>query len=185
MFMHRIRLENLLSFGPEAQELELKPLNVLIGPNGSGKSNLIEVMGLLKAAPTEVTAPIREGGGSDNWGWRGEEEWPGESRVEVVVERSYYRSNQQPLRYSLGFTFVFGFTSLEEKIGDVEGVEQGEDGPECYVERESGKVTLNYRDLNGRRSQRELPASRFQGGSIDPVATQGSISISGTYVSGD
>ena len=45
MFMHRIRLENILSFGPDAQELELKPLNVLIGPNGSGKSNLIEVIG--------------------------------------------------------------------------------------------------------------------------------------------
>ncbi len=34
MFMHRIKLQNLLSFGPGAQELELKPLNVLIGPNG-------------------------------------------------------------------------------------------------------------------------------------------------------
>ena len=64
MFMHRIRLENILSFGPDAQELELKPLNVLIGPNGSGKSNLIEVIGLLKAAPSDVMAPIREG-------WRG------------------------------------------------------------------------------------------------------------------
>ena len=41
MFMHRIKLENILSFGPDAQELELRPLNVLIGPNGSGKSNLI------------------------------------------------------------------------------------------------------------------------------------------------
>ena len=32
MFIHRIKLENVLSFGPEAQELELRPLNVLIGP---------------------------------------------------------------------------------------------------------------------------------------------------------
>ena len=63
MFMHRIKLANILSFGPDSQELELKPLNVLIGPNGSGKSNLIEVIGLLKAAPSDVLAPIREGGG--------------------------------------------------------------------------------------------------------------------------
>ena len=28
MFIHRIRVENMLSFGPDAQELELKPLNV-------------------------------------------------------------------------------------------------------------------------------------------------------------
>ena len=47
MLIHRIKLKNILSFGPDAQDLELKPLNVLIGPNGSGKSNLIEVIGLL------------------------------------------------------------------------------------------------------------------------------------------
>ena len=45
MLLHRIKLENILSFGPDAQELELKPLNVLIGPNASGKSNLMEAGG--------------------------------------------------------------------------------------------------------------------------------------------
>ena len=84
MFMHRIKLENILSFGPDSQELELKPLNVLIGPNGSGKSNLIEVIGLLKAAPSDVLAPIREGGGSENWIWRGEPKAT-KARVEVVM----------------------------------------------------------------------------------------------------
>ena len=74
MFMHRIKLENILSFGPDAQELDLEPLNVLIGPNGSGKSNLIEVIGLLKAAPRELTKPIIEGGGVANWIWKGEPE---------------------------------------------------------------------------------------------------------------
>ncbi len=38
-----IRLQNFLSFGPEAEEIELKSVNVLIGSNASGKSNLIEV----------------------------------------------------------------------------------------------------------------------------------------------
>ena len=33
MFMHAIKLENIRSFGPDTQELELAPLNVLIGPN--------------------------------------------------------------------------------------------------------------------------------------------------------
>ena len=89
MFMHRIRLENILSFGPDAQELELKPLNVLIGPNGSGKSNLIEVIGLLKAAPSDVMAPIREGGGGDNWIWRGEPTAT-EARVEVVLSGLFF-----------------------------------------------------------------------------------------------
>ena len=44
MFIHRIKLTNLLSFGSDMPELELKPLNVLIGPNGSGKSNFMRTI---------------------------------------------------------------------------------------------------------------------------------------------
>lgn len=74
MLIKSIKLENLLSFGPETEALEMGPLNVLIGPNGSGKSNLIEAIGLLQAAPKDLTAPIREGGGIHDWIWRGEPE---------------------------------------------------------------------------------------------------------------
>ena len=124
MFMHRIKLENILSFGPDAQELKLKPLNVLIGPNGSGKSNLIEVIGLLRAAPSDVMAPIREGGGGDNWIWRGERNVT-EARVEVDVVNPFGRSDKQLLRYSLAFgPFFFGLPSLKEEIGEVERTER-------------------------------------------------------------
>ena len=61
-FIHKIKLQNFLSYGSEGEEIELQPLNVLIGPNGSGKSNLIEAIGLLQATPSNLTAPIREGG---------------------------------------------------------------------------------------------------------------------------
>ena len=71
--IERIRLKNILSFGEEGQEITLEPLNVLIGPNGSGKSNLIEVLGLLHAAPTDLAAAIRAGGGASEWMWKGEE----------------------------------------------------------------------------------------------------------------
>ena len=54
MLIQRIKLRNVLSFGPNGLELELKPLNVLIGPNGSGKSNLIEAIALLQTAPKEL-----------------------------------------------------------------------------------------------------------------------------------
>ena len=156
MFMHRIKLENILSFGPDSQELELKPLNVLIGPNGSGKSNLIEVIGLLRAAPSDVMAPIREGGGGDNWIWRGEPKAT-EARVEVVVGEPFALSYKRPLRYSLAFgPFFFGGTSLIEEIGEVERTEEGEHSSEHYLERRSGKVTLTYRDESGKKSQREL-----------------------------
>ena len=43
-----LRLKDFLSYGGEGEEVELKPLNVLIGPNASGKSNLIEAIGLPK-----------------------------------------------------------------------------------------------------------------------------------------
>lgn len=68
-----IKLTNLLSFGPDSPELELRPLNVLIGPNGSGKSNLIEAIRLLQAAPSDLSKPVRglQGGGIGEWLWKG------------------------------------------------------------------------------------------------------------------
>ena len=53
-----IQLSNFLSYGQNAEIIELEPLNVLIGPNCSGKSNLIEALGLLEATPKDLTAPI-------------------------------------------------------------------------------------------------------------------------------
>jgi predicted ATPase len=69
-FLHSIRLENLLSYGRQAEPLALEPLNVLIGPNGSGKSNLVAAISLLAAAPKELARPVREGGGAREWIWK-------------------------------------------------------------------------------------------------------------------
>ena len=70
--LERIRLKNLLSFGPDSEEFELRPLNVLIGTNGSGKSNFIEAVGLLQAAPSELGSPIQAGRGVGDWIWQGD-----------------------------------------------------------------------------------------------------------------
>ena len=70
----RIKAQNLLSFGPDGIDLDMKPLNVLIGPNGSGKSNLLDVINLFQAAPRELAAPVRKDGGVQDWIWRGEPE---------------------------------------------------------------------------------------------------------------
>ena len=162
MFMHRIKLENILSFGPDAQELELKPLNVLIGPNGSGKSNLIEVIGLLKAAPSDVLAPIREGGGGGNWIWRGEPTAT-EARVEIVVGSLLYPAGKQPLRYSVAFCpFVFGIGFLKEEIVEDKQAERDEGGAERYLWRSGANVILSYLDESGKRSQRELPVNEIR-----------------------
>ena len=162
MFMHSIKLENILSFGPDAQELELKPLNVLIGPNGSGKSNVLEVIGLLRAAPTDVLAPIREGGGGDNWIWRGEERAT-KALVEIATGEPFIPLDTQLLRYSLAFgPFIFGAPILIEEFGEAEQLKEGEHSSERYLERRSGKVTVTYRDEGGKKCQRELPPTNIR-----------------------
>ena len=157
MFMHRIKLENILSFGPDAQELALKPLNVLIGPNGAGKSNLIEVIGLLKAATSDITTPMREGGGGENWMWRGEP--TGQvARVEISVGPPVSWFKEQLDRYSLAFSFgVFGGPHFKEEIGEVVGGAQEEDSSERFLERDSGRLEMSYRDENRQRKKREVP----------------------------
>ena len=48
-FIESIQIQNLLSFGPDTEPLELGDLNVLIGPNGSGKSNFLDIIYLLRS----------------------------------------------------------------------------------------------------------------------------------------
>jgi len=73
-FLKSIRPVNLLSFGPNTPEIELRPLNILIGPNGSGKSNLIEIIRLLHYLPDkDPWSVVMETGGVDEWIWKGED----------------------------------------------------------------------------------------------------------------
>ena len=75
-FIHKIKLQNFLSYGSEGEEIELQPLNVLIGTNTSGTSNLIEAIGILKAIPTDLPAPFRQGGGISEFLWKGNKDTP-------------------------------------------------------------------------------------------------------------
>ena len=80
-FLRSIQLSGFLSFPPDASAVTLTPLNVLIGPNGSGKSNLIEAVELLRATPTAFAAAIRDGGGAQEWLWKGDKaKWPRDDR---------------------------------------------------------------------------------------------------------
>jgi predicted ATPase len=56
MLIERLRLKKILSFHDAT--IELGQLNILIGPNAVGKSNLIEVIGLLRAAPNGLAPAI-------------------------------------------------------------------------------------------------------------------------------
>jgi predicted ATPase len=69
IFIKTLTLQNFLSY--KSEKIELQPLNVLIGPNGSGKSNLIEALAVLKATPTDLSSAFRQGGGVDDFLWKG------------------------------------------------------------------------------------------------------------------
>ena len=147
MFIRRIKLENLLSFGPNTEELELAPLNILIGPNGSGKSNLIEAIGLLKATPRDLTAPIREGGGIRDWIWRGEPK-VSSAYIEVILDNP----KGAALRYCLGFAEKGQRFELTDERIENEEAYPNHLRPYLYYELQGGRATLNDRG----ETQRQL-----------------------------
>ena len=153
MFIKRIKLKNLLSFGPDTEALELRPLNVLIGPNGSGKSNLIEAIGLLKATPRDLTAPIREGGGIRDWIWRGDPR-ASSAHIEVILDNP----KGSALRYCLGLAERGQqFELIEERIENKDAY-SSEKKPYLYYELMGGNALLNYsgESYNSGKTRRPL-----------------------------
>ena len=138
-FLKTIRLENILSYGPEGVELPLEPLNVLIGPNASGKSNLIEALSMLRAAPYDIQAPIRGGGGILEWLWKGNREFS-TANIQVLVE---YPKGQMPLRYRLSFGEQGGRFYLLEEAVENEKPTQGNIQPYFYYRYQNGNSIIN------------------------------------------
>ncbi len=92
-------LRNLLSFGPDTKPIPLRSLNVLIGPNGSGKSNLLEAISLLRSAPKDLSAPVKEAGGVSDWLWKGAKSPT--ATIEAVIR--YPEQEEMPIRHSFSF----------------------------------------------------------------------------------
>lgn len=86
-FLKSIHPVNLLSFGPDTKEIELRPLNILIGPNGSGKSNLIEIVGLLQSfTEKKPWTHVTETGGVNEWAWKDAKNHHAPSSQEISLE---------------------------------------------------------------------------------------------------
>jgi predicted ATPase len=137
--IERIKLTDFLSFGPGAHTLELRPLNVLIGPNGSGKSNLVEAFSLLRAVPSDLPLPIRQGGGVDEWIWRGK---PGSGAQKAEIETVFHAGEiaGSAVRYRVSFGSEAGrFVVLDERIEN----EAGTPKPYFYFGYENGRPMLN------------------------------------------
>lgn len=140
--LRTLRLTNFLSYGPEGTEIELQPLNVLIGPNGSGKSNFIEAIGLLKAAPKDIAAPIHDGGGIAEWVWKGQEAETGTSTsIDLGIETTVsYSQGSLPLRHRFQLSTIGPhFKVTEEEITDVP---KGGSEPTVYYSCYDGEPVL-------------------------------------------
>ena len=145
----RIKLENLLSFGPTMPPLELEDLNVLIGPNAAGKSNLIEALSLMRAtlvpaaaANTDLRGVIRRGGGVNEWVWKGQKGVS--ATVDLVVE---YPNGKQPLRHVLSFqSDQQGFRIEDERIEN-EKPDPGKPEPYFYYRFYHGHPVVNTKGL--------------------------------------
>jgi predicted ATPase len=112
--IHRLKLTDFLSYGSAGVEIDLQPLNVLIGPNASGKSNLIEALGVLRAAPTDLAAYFRERGGANEYVRRGAGS-SGIARIEAWLDYPYFTADL--LQHRLNFSgFAQRLTVMRENI---------------------------------------------------------------------
>ena len=154
-FLRTIKARNLLSFGDDGSELELRSLNVLIGPNGAGKSNLIETIALLQAAPGNLIEPIRMGGGISEWLWKGADKIP-TADIDVTVS---YPDGKMPLRHRLEFTMVGQRAELvDESIENERSNRQNEQDVYFYYRYQGGHPVLNVKTdtPDAGRARREL-----------------------------
>jgi predicted ATPase len=138
-----IRLRNFLSYGPSAPAVDLLPLNVLIGPNSSGKSNLLEAVDILRATPSDVTQPIRDGGGVEDYLWKGlaTKRVP-TSEIEATVS---YPEGNGPLKYRLAFTMVGQRFEISDEAVENPEPDLGETDVYFYYRYQLGRPILNVR----------------------------------------
>jgi len=151
MLIRNLKVSGLLSFGPKGIDLPLKPLNVLIGPNGSGKSNLLEVLALLRSAPTNLPAPVKEMGGVREWLWKGRQP-ASEARLDITVDYLQGRA----LRHVLAIGDHGGrFEVVDERIEN-EHPFPGKSEPYFFYRFQHGNPVLNESlGETGRRLKRE------------------------------
>jgi predicted ATPase len=151
VLIQRLRVSGLLSFGPTGIDLPLEPLNVLIGPNGSGKSNLLEILALLRAAPTNLPQPIKEMGGVREWLWKGENA-AGEALIEALVDNP---KGRQPLRHALSISENGGrFEVVDERVENKEP-SSGKADAYFYYRFSGGHPVLNDVSASSRKLRRE------------------------------
>lgn len=155
-FIRRLTLDGFLSFGPGTPRIDLNPLNVVIGPNGAGKSNLIEAVELLRATPTDFASAIREGGGAEDWLWRGDRN--GAPPAKLNAEVAHCSSGKASLRYKLDFAAVGGRVEILDESIEEAAPATGQADPYFFYRFGRGHPVINtiVGDALGNRRERPL-----------------------------
>lgn len=118
-FIQRLGLRGLLSFPPDMEPIELRPLNVLIGPNGSGKSNVIHALELLRAATLDIAETLQDGGGTREWLWKGPHDSFESAIIDVMTGSPFHFPSVHHVNYNLMITEFMNITRIDERIEDV------------------------------------------------------------------
>ncbi|MGV8118831.1 MAG: AAA family ATPase [Candidatus Xenobiia bacterium LiM19] len=139
LLIRKIRLQNFLSFGPDAAELELKPLNVLIGPNSSGKSNLLEGFELLRAIPKNITTPIRQGGGISEWLWKGSQK----TTALKITTSLHYPEENHGLRHMISLGMTGQKLELIDESVEIDSSDEIIENPRFFYRYQQGHPVLS------------------------------------------
>ena len=153
-FIQRLRMPGLLSFPPDMGFFDMQSLNILIGPNASGKSNFIETLGLLSALPTDFAAVIRDGGGAEEWLWKGT---PRGVHATIELETAPRYETGLPLKYRLSFATIGPRVNITDEAVEEASSQPGVQ-PYFYYTFQQGRPVINIRvrTPDGRTPERAL-----------------------------
>lgn len=143
MLLRSLRLQNFLSFGPDTPELKLGPLNLLIGANGAGKSNLIEAVCLLRSSPASLADTLRQGGGVQEWIWKGAPE--SIASIGAVIAGP---KGQHPLRHIIEFNSEKQAFHLWDERIENESPDPDKEVPFFFYKYQEGRPIVN---VNGKQ----------------------------------
>ena len=180
-FLESIRLENILSFGPNAEPFPLEPLNVFIGPNSSGKSNFLEALSVLHAipfgtwgsslpngTPHDLPGRIRQGGGIGEWLWKGSEVTP-TATIEATIGypnvHSEWERVSDLLKYRMSFTERGGeFQIVDEAVESAKPLKPGDEPPHPYSGYRASHPAVAVKSKDGCRVQQALGSEEVKAG---------------------
>ena len=171
MMLKSLHLKNILSF--RDTEVALRPLNILIGPNASGKSNLIETLGVLQAAPSDLAGFFRKNGSVSDWIWKGDAERDGEHRiaeVEAVIDNpDGVHEAEESLKYAIRIADDDErLQVVGEKLENI-APHEGYDQPYFYMSMENGYGRVSPRRWpDPGRDEDDAPLTRLTPYNFNP-----------------